>query len=169
VLTQRSMKLVEVHGVAFYATSQGLASKPGGDATSMLILNILRSVSEFERAILRERTRLGLAEAKKHGTRSGRPIGRASTLPPDGAEKVKQLRATGKSWSEVTKEIGCSRGRRGRRSRRPNRQLALGPTLTTLTTTSLASQMTIVPRRAVTFLRASVSASAMVGNTAELA
>ena len=35
-------------------------------------------------------------------------MGRKSTLPPAGAERVKHLRAAGRSWSEVGRELGCS-------------------------------------------------------------
>jgi DNA invertase Pin-like site-specific DNA recombinase len=44
--------------------------------------------AEFERAIIQERIHAGIARARKHGTKSGRPIGRAPTAP----SKVKAIR-----------------------------------------------------------------------------
>ncbi len=98
-------ELVEVHGCAFYAVSQGLIIKPGGEATSRLLLNILGAVSEFEREIIRERTRLGLGKARRAGKRLGRPPGGLSRAK---AEQVRQLRSQGRSWSQVPEQVRCS-------------------------------------------------------------
>jgi DNA invertase Pin-like site-specific DNA recombinase len=98
-------ELVEVHGCAFYAVSQGLVIKPGGEATSRLLLNILGAVSEFEREIIRERTRLGLGKAKRAGKRLGRPTRK---LSPTKAQQVQRLRSKGYSWSQVAEKIRCS-------------------------------------------------------------
>jgi DNA invertase Pin-like site-specific DNA recombinase len=97
-------ELVEVHGCAFYAVSQGLVIKPGGEATSRLLLNILGAVSEFEREIIRERTRLGLSKARSSGKVLGRP---SRKLSPAQAELVRQLRSQGHSWSQVAEEVRC--------------------------------------------------------------
>jgi DNA invertase Pin-like site-specific DNA recombinase len=40
------------------------------------MFNILSAVSELEREIIRQRVNAGMEHAKKHGTKSGRPIGR---------------------------------------------------------------------------------------------
>jgi len=98
-------ELVAVHCCAFYAVSQGLVIKPGGEATSRLLLNILGAVSEFEREIIRERTRLGLSKARSSGKLLGRP---ARTLSPAKAEQVRQLRSAGRSWSQVAEQVRCS-------------------------------------------------------------
>lgn len=44
-------------------------SSPGG----MLVFHMLGAIAEFERALIRERTMAGLAEAKRKGKRGGRP------------------------------------------------------------------------------------------------
>ncbi|MCZ8195762.1 MAG: recombinase family protein [Hyphomonadaceae bacterium] len=44
-------------------------SSPGG----MLVFHVLGAISEFERELIRERTRAGLAEAKRQGKVGGRP------------------------------------------------------------------------------------------------
>ena len=50
-------ELVEAHGVRFVAISQGIDVKPGGDAISRLLLTMLSGVAEFERDLIRERTK----------------------------------------------------------------------------------------------------------------
>lgn len=65
-------ELVEVHGVRFVVTSQGLDLKPDGDAVSRLLMTVLAAVAEFERDLIRDRTRLGLAAARRRGVRLGR-------------------------------------------------------------------------------------------------
>ena len=44
-------------------------TSPAGD----LMLNILASFAEFERALIAERVRAGMAHARKQGKRAGRP------------------------------------------------------------------------------------------------
>jgi DNA invertase Pin-like site-specific DNA recombinase len=48
-------------------------------AASRLQLQILAAFAEFERNLIRERTMEGLAYAKEHGRRGGRPMGRKDT------------------------------------------------------------------------------------------
>jgi DNA invertase Pin-like site-specific DNA recombinase len=67
--------LSEIHaaGVDLYLHVQGLdTSTPTGKA----MFQMLGVFSEFERALIRERVMAGLARAKKHGTKSGNPLGR---------------------------------------------------------------------------------------------
>lgn len=95
---------LDAAGVRFVAVTQGIDVRPGGDAMSRLILGVLASVAEFERDLIRERTRLGLRAAKAAGRRLGRP----SSLPAGGVERVRRLRAAGKSWREVADAVGVS-------------------------------------------------------------
>ncbi len=99
-------ELVEVHGVRFVVTSQGLDLKPGGDAISRLLMTVLAAVAEFERDLIRDRTRLGLAAARKRGVRIGR---RPLPGPPAGA--VLERRAAGKSWTNIAADLQCSIGK----------------------------------------------------------
>jgi DNA invertase Pin-like site-specific DNA recombinase len=94
---------LDAAGVRFIATTQGIDIRPGGDAMSRLILGVLASVAEFERDLIRERTRLGMAKARETGKRIGRP----PAARPSPAE-VMRLRTQGKSWREVSKALGCS-------------------------------------------------------------
>jgi len=84
---------LDAAGVRFIATTQGIDIRPGADAMSRLILGVLASVAEFERDLIRERTRLGMAKARE----SGKHIGRPKAIGPDRAQ-VMRLRNEGKSW-----------------------------------------------------------------------
>jgi DNA invertase Pin-like site-specific DNA recombinase len=92
---------LDAAGVRFIATTQGIDIRPGGDAMSRLILGVLASVAEFERDLIRERTRLGMAKARA----SGKPIGRPQVARPDHAD-VARMRAERKSWRAISAALG---------------------------------------------------------------
>jgi putative DNA-invertase from lambdoid prophage Rac len=98
-----NIRELDAAGVRFITTTQGIDIRPGGDAMSRLILGVLASVSEFERDLIRERTRLGMAKARQAGTRIGRP-----KAPRPQRDDVQRLREQGRSWREVACELGCS-------------------------------------------------------------
>ena len=90
-------------GVRFGAIKKALDIQPGGDAMSRLLLMVLAAVAEFERDLIRERTRLGIERARRAGKQLGRPRGKR---PP--FEKVRALRAAGRSWAEVAAALRCT-------------------------------------------------------------
>jgi DNA invertase Pin-like site-specific DNA recombinase len=90
-------------GVRFIAVTQGIDVRPGGDAMSRLLVTMLAAVAEFERDLIRERTRLGMAKAKAAGKRVGRPGG-----PRPAHADVARLRAAGRSWREIAAALGCT-------------------------------------------------------------
>lgn len=90
-------------GVRFVAVSQGLDVKPSGDAMSRLLLTVLAAVAEFERDLIRERTRLGLDRARARGQTLGRP--RDNGPAP---ARVRKLRAQKKSWAEIADKLRCT-------------------------------------------------------------
>ena len=91
--------------------------------TGRALAGMLAVFAEFEREILRERVKAGIAQARKRGTRHGRPPTVAHH-----AAAVRQLAAAGLSQSAIARQIGISRTsvRRFLRCRRP----ADGQTLT---------------------------------------
>lgn len=99
-----NVRALEAAGVRFIVTTQGLDVRPGGDAMSRLILGVLASVAEFERDLIRERTRLGLRAARAAGKRLGRP----AVLSAGKVAQAKRLRAAGQSWSQVANAVGCT-------------------------------------------------------------
>lgn len=72
--------------------------------TSMLTLSIMAAVGQWEREIMLERQRAGIAKAKAEGKYRGRaPTARAK------ADLVRRLKADGRTIPEIVKETGVSR------------------------------------------------------------
>ena len=111
-----NVRILSDAGVTFIATSQSITIRPKGDALSNLLVTMLAGIAEFERTLIVERTRLGLARARREGTKSGKPFGRPRAVDKPTPAAVRRLRAAGKSWSEVAVELGCSIGRARRRA-----------------------------------------------------
>jgi DNA invertase Pin-like site-specific DNA recombinase len=88
-------------GVDLHILSMGLDTST---ATGKLILNVMGAIAEFERAIMLERQRLGIAKAKAEG----RFKGRAPTALRM-ANEVIRLRSEEVKVSEIAKELGISR------------------------------------------------------------
>lgn len=79
-------------------------STAAGDATGTLILQMLAAVAEFERNIMLERQRAGIAKAKAEGRYKGRaPTARAKS------DEVRRLKAEGMSVANIVKATGVSR------------------------------------------------------------
>ncbi|MCE6950652.1 recombinase family protein [Cereibacter sphaeroides] len=72
--------------------------------TGKLMLTVLGGVAEFERAIMLERQREGIAKAKAEGKYKGRkPTARAQ------ADQVQRLKAEGLGASEIAEKLGIGR------------------------------------------------------------
>jgi DNA invertase Pin-like site-specific DNA recombinase len=88
-------------GVAFVSLRDNLdLSTPSG----RLMFQIIGAMAEFERALIQERVRAGLRNARAKGRRLGRP-----RVIVD-ASRVATLRARGDSWSQIQTELGVSKG-----------------------------------------------------------
>ncbi len=87
---------VAAAGCAVVTIREGIdLSTPAG----RLQVQILGALAEFEREVIRERVRSGLARAKEAGTRSGKAIGRPRRDLDVAA--VHRLREQGKSWRQI--------------------------------------------------------------------
>jgi len=71
-------------------------------STGKLFYSLLAAFSEFERAVICERVRSGMRNARARGVKLGRKV-----VPVDGAE-VKRLRATGASFRAISRRLGVS-------------------------------------------------------------
>jgi DNA invertase Pin-like site-specific DNA recombinase len=92
---------LEARGVAFVSLRDNLdLSTPSG----RLMFNVIGAMAEFERALIQERVKAGMRNARAKGKRIGRP-----RVAADGCQ-VAALRKTGSSWSEVCKQTGLSKG-----------------------------------------------------------
>ena len=88
-------------GVGFISSSEALDfTTPVGRAMA----GLLAIFAEFERDILRERVKAGIAQARKRGKRHGRPSTVASR-----AGEVRALSAAGLSQSAIAKRLSISR------------------------------------------------------------
>lgn len=75
-----------------------------GTPTGKLMLNLLGSIAEFERELMLERQREGIAKAKAEGKYQGRaPTARRK------ADDIHRLRAEGKTVDAIVAELGVSR------------------------------------------------------------
>jgi DNA invertase Pin-like site-specific DNA recombinase len=88
-------------GIDFVSLHEGVdTSTPNG----RLIFGIFASIAEFERELIRDRVRSGLAHARAKGKRLGRP-----RVYADG-HKIAELRALGSSWADVCSALNLSKG-----------------------------------------------------------
>jgi putative DNA-invertase from lambdoid prophage Rac len=88
-------------GVGFISLHEALDfATPTGRA----LAGMLAVFAEFEREILRERVKAGIAQARKRGARHGRPPTVAHH-----ASTVRQLFAAGQSKSAIARRLGISR------------------------------------------------------------
>ena len=92
---------LDAYGVAFVSLRDNLdLSTPSG----RLMFQIIGAMAEFERALIQERVRAGLRNAKSKGVRLGRPRVFVSE------SRVDALRASGASWRAIAKELGVALG-----------------------------------------------------------
>jgi DNA invertase Pin-like site-specific DNA recombinase len=88
-------------GIEFISIHEGVdTSTPNG----RLVFGIFASIAEFERELIRDRVRSGLAAARAKGKNIGRPRVSLDVL------QIMSLRREGRSWSEITRETGISKG-----------------------------------------------------------
>jgi len=97
--------LQELHstGVNLYLHQQGInTTTPAGKA----LFGMMGVFAEFERGMIQERVRAGLARAKAKNTKSGNPIGRpvVSGVVED---RIRELRAEGLGMLRIAKQAGC--------------------------------------------------------------
>lgn len=97
----RTIDRLRERGCAFRSLDLGADT---GTATGELILHVLGSVAAFERRLLLERQREGIARAKSEG----RYKGRAPTVRRR-ADEILRLRSEGVRVSEIARRIGADR------------------------------------------------------------
>lgn len=93
---------LESKGVALRIVAMGIDTTT---PTGRLMLTVLGGVAEFERDMMLERQREGIAKAKLEGRYKGRaPTARAK------ADEVRELAATGASMGDIAKRLGIGKG-----------------------------------------------------------
>jgi len=88
-------------GIEFVSLHEGVdTSTPNG----RLVFGIFASIAEFERELIRDRVRSGLASAKARGKQLGRP-----RMIVDAA-RIAVMRHAGASWAKIGKVLGVGEG-----------------------------------------------------------
>jgi len=96
-----TLQELEHLGVGFVSLTEALdLTTPAGRAMA----GLLAIFSEFEREILRERVRAGLAHARQNGKRLGRPATAARH-----AAEIRKLHRAGVSKSEIARQLQVGR------------------------------------------------------------
>jgi len=97
----RALEAFNSLGVQFVSLSEQVdTSTP----TGKMVFTVLGAVAELERNLIVERVRAGLRHARSKGKRLGRP-----KVDADG-HQVATLRRAGRSWREICRQTGLSKG-----------------------------------------------------------
>jgi DNA invertase Pin-like site-specific DNA recombinase len=96
-----NIKLLDTYGIRFMCPTMGIDTDrrtPMGT----FIIQLFGALAEFERELIVERVRAGVAEAKRQGKHCGRPklIFRR--------DEALQLRASGLGWRTIARRVGVS-------------------------------------------------------------
>ena len=91
-------------GVDFVSYSQQIdTTTPAGKLT----FHVLAAIAEFEREMIRERVRSGMAVAKQRGTKSGNPLGRPKQTASQVSD-MRRLRKEGVSYRQIARKLSVS-------------------------------------------------------------
>ncbi|URN16068.1 MULTISPECIES: recombinase family protein [Streptomyces] len=91
--------------IGFKVLTGALANIDPGTADGRLMLQVVGAMAEFERSLIKERTRAGLDAAKAQGRTGGRP----SVVDEDVLTVARARKAKGESVSAIAKALGVSR------------------------------------------------------------
>lgn len=98
------LETLEAKKASLKILNLGGSSVDTSSPTGRLLLNLLGSISEFERSIMLERQREGIAKAREKGVYKGRkPTARAK------ADRIKAMKADGIGASKIAAELGIGR------------------------------------------------------------
>lgn len=106
--TQDLVKTLDgLHGWGVSVLAQTGLSFDLGTPNGRLMRTIMAGLAEFERDLIRERVKSGLAAARANGTVLGRQRGQR---PSDKkAARVRKLRAAGLSYRLIARNVGLSK------------------------------------------------------------
>jgi DNA invertase Pin-like site-specific DNA recombinase len=97
----RALETFRALGIEFVSLSESVdTSTP----TGKMVFTVLGAVAELERSLIVERVKAGLRNARAKGKQIGRPKVEAD------AARIATLREAGRSWSEIMRETGLTKG-----------------------------------------------------------
>jgi DNA invertase Pin-like site-specific DNA recombinase len=90
-------------GIDFISSTEGVdTTVPSGE----LVFQIFGAIAQFERTLIGERVRAGIAEAKRNGKRLGRPA--IKTLSAEEVKRIKAARRKGATLRKLATQFGSS-------------------------------------------------------------
>jgi DNA invertase Pin-like site-specific DNA recombinase len=96
---------LERRGVGLVVQSMGLDTRTNGaNPTTRLILTVLAGVAQWEREMMLERQREGIAKAKAEGKYKGRPPELVRKM-----DQIKDLLAAGEKPASIARKLGVAR------------------------------------------------------------
>ena len=96
-----SLAELKAVGCAFVSLRDNLdLTTPAG----RMMFHVIGAMAEFERELIRERVKAGLAHARSKGQRLGRPKVRRDHDPD--AKVIRRMRADGESYGEIAEALG---------------------------------------------------------------
>lgn len=94
---------LENKGIGFQSLTEAIDTTTAG---GKLVFHIFGALAEFERELIRERTKMGLMSAKAKGRMGGRP----NKLTPQQVKMVKDMMASGNyKVNDICEQFGISR------------------------------------------------------------
>lgn len=102
---RRLVRTLTDKGVRVEFVKEGLAFTGETSPMATLMLSVMGAFAEFERALILERQREGIAAAKKRGAYTGRK----PALTAEQADQVRQRAAAGEKKAALAREYGISR------------------------------------------------------------
>ncbi|MEU8925407.1 recombinase family protein [Kitasatospora sp. NPDC048545] len=96
---------LSARGIGFKVLTGALASIDPNTPDGRLMLQVVGAMAEFERSLIKDRTRAGLEAAKAQGRVGGRP----TVISDDKLTIARARRAKGESVTSIAKALGISR------------------------------------------------------------
>ncbi|ABW14131.1 Resolvase domain [Parafrankia sp. EAN1pec] len=102
---RRLVRTLTGKGVRVEFVKESLAFTGEDSPMAMLLLSVMGAFAEFERALILERQREGIAAARQRGVYTGR----TPALTPDQADQLRERAAAGERKSDLARAFGISR------------------------------------------------------------
>lgn len=102
---RRLVKFWTCEGVRVEFVKEGLTFTGEDSPMATLLLSVMGAFAEFERSLILERQREGIAAAKRRGVYTGRK----PSLTPDQAQALRERAEAGEKKAELAREFGVSR------------------------------------------------------------
>lgn len=102
---RRLVQKLTQHGVRIEFVKEGLTFTGEDSPMANLMLSVMGAFAEFERALIHERQREGIALAKKRGAYRGRK----KSLTPEQVTELRRRAAAGEKKAQLARESGISR------------------------------------------------------------